>query len=129
MRISDWSSDVCSSDLVPVGKRHVKRQTTCRSRRTACRIFVNTLLIAKDIYPGQRERRTLTAKAGEPSRDRRPSFRDAVSWTKTRSSGRSEKHTSALQLLLRNSHAVFCLKKKNNINTAPQLLIHRHSPK
>src|SRR3546814_11347940 len=87
MRISDWSSDVCSSDLVPVGKRHVKRQTTCRSRRTACRIFVNTLLIAKDIYPGQRERRTLTAKAGEPSRDRRPSFRDAVSWTKTRSSG------------------------------------------
>src|SRR3546814_5284293 len=27
---------------------------------------------------------------------------------------RSEEHTSALQLLMRNSYAVFCLKKKKN---------------
>src|SRR3546814_7847328 len=29
---------------------------------------------------------------------------------------RSEEHTSALQSLMRNSYAVFCLKKKNNYN-------------
>src|SRR3546814_10676356 len=28
--------------------------------------------------------------------------------------GRSEEHTSELQSLMRNSYAVFCLKKKNN---------------
>src|SRR3546814_8188778 len=30
---------------------------------------------------------------------------------------RSEEHTSELQSLMRNSYAVFCLKKKNKINT------------
>src|SRR3546814_10046458 len=30
---------------------------------------------------------------------------------------RSEEHTSELQLLMRNSYAVFCLQKKNTINT------------
>src|SRR3546814_8047000 len=29
---------------------------------------------------------------------------------------RSEEHTSELQSLMRNSYAVFCLKKKNNTN-------------
>src|SRR3546814_3950056 len=32
--------------------------------------------------------------------------------------GRSEEHTSELQSLMRISYAVFCLKTKNNINTA-----------
>src|SRR3546814_6510025 len=31
-------------------------------------------------------------------------------------SGRSEEHTSELQSLMRNSYAVFCLKKKKNTN-------------
>src|SRR3546814_6447661 len=30
---------------------------------------------------------------------------------------RSEEHTSELQSLMRSSYAVFCLKKKNNMNT------------
>src|SRR3546814_10508418 len=30
---------------------------------------------------------------------------------------RSEEHTSELQSLMRNSYAVFCLKKKNELNT------------
>src|SRR3546814_5397139 len=33
-----------------------------------------------------------------------------------RGPGRSEEHTSELQSLMRNSYAVFCLKKKNNNN-------------
>src|SRR3546814_2400895 len=32
--------------------------------------------------------------------------------------GRSEEHTSELQSLMRISYAVFCLKKKHNINTS-----------
>src|SRR3546814_2409582 len=32
---------------------------------------------------------------------------------------RSEEHTSELQSLMRISYAVFCLKKKNNINYTP----------
>src|SRR3546814_8479411 len=32
---------------------------------------------------------------------------------------RSEEHTSELQSLMRNSYAVFCLKKKNNTNNLP----------
>src|SRR3546814_5979904 len=35
----------------------------------------------------------------------------------TDSSGRSEEHTSELQSLMRNSYAVFCLKKKTNTTT------------
>src|SRR3546814_7069295 len=38
---------------------------------------------------------------------------------------RSEEHTSELQSLMRNSYAVFCLKKKNNNNVRNDQ--HRHS--
>src|SRR3546814_10332294 len=34
--------------------------------------------------------------------------------------GRSEEHTSELQSLMRNSYAVFCLKKKTTQNTSPK---------
>src|SRR3546814_3024122 len=37
--------------------------------------------------------------------------------TTRRREGRSEEHTSELQSLMRNSYAVFCLKKKNNHNS------------
>src|SRR3546814_7189623 len=35
--------------------------------------------------------------------------------------GRSEEHTSELQSLMRNSYAVFCLTKKNNTASRPQI--------
>src|SRR3546814_9698668 len=37
--------------------------------------------------------------------------------SRTRSQGRSEEHTSELQSLMRTSYAVFCLKKKNFLNS------------
>src|SRR3546814_9765761 len=37
--------------------------------------------------------------------------------------GRSEEHTSELQSLMRISYAVFCLKKKNNIQTEHYIVI------
>src|SRR3546814_4214435 len=35
-------------------------------------------------------------------------------WSNQESGNRSEEHTSELQSIMRNSYAVFCLKKKNN---------------
>src|SRR3546814_3039633 len=40
-----------------------------------------------------------------------------VRWTGWVSNQRSEEHTSELQSLMRNSYAVFCLKKKNQQST------------
>src|SRR3546814_10011973 len=61
--------------------------------------------------------------AGFDSCDHRVEARQTVPYTATRmtdlnravreSSRRSEEHTSELQSLMRNSYAVFCLKKKN----------------
>src|SRR3546814_7568141 len=45
---------------------------------------------------------------------------------------RSEEHTSELQSLMRNSYAVFCLKKKKNKQTSSHMFNkyheHRHKP-
>src|SRR3546814_9023030 len=88
MRISDWSSDVCSSDL---HHRHVTRRA--QGRHEAAPRF-------------RRDR----ASAGLAERAGRLCI-------KSRSGGRahtlrSEEHTSELQSLMRISYAVFCLKKK-----------------
>src|SRR3546814_8643574 len=100
MRISDWSSDVCSSDLgslnvtavgdalrdalaKPVGKRPY-------------RIFVD----------GQKK-----------------GVEDILAIKNARQAalleGRSEEHTSELQSLMRISYAVFCLKKKKTNHYTP----------
>src|SRR3546814_2887760 len=47
----------------------------------------------------------------------RPAFRPGAASVAERPS-RSEEPTSELQSLMRNSYAVFCLKKKNNDNTS-----------
>src|SRR3546814_8205552 len=110
MRISDWSSDVCSSDLAtpasntadkyghgtilrdarhprakltPDGVRHIR--SSGRSSRVMAEEFGVSLSVIKAVRSGQ-------------------------SW---KSVIRSEEHTSELQSLMRISYAVFCLKKKN----------------
>src|SRR3546814_6493288 len=47
----------------------------------------------------------------EPVQSRRPDFRP-IEFLKDLRQIRSEEHTSELQSLMRNSYAVFCLKKK-----------------
>src|SRR3546814_10620713 len=84
MRISDWSSDVCSSDLAKTVRDRV-RHARCTSRR-------------EDLVAGRDQQDTRTV----------PYFHLRVV------GGRSEEHTSELQSLMRISYAVFCLKKKNN---------------
>src|SRR3546814_5364054 len=96
MRISDWSSDVCSSDL----------PEACARPGTMASSAMATSTVAP--WP----RRVMTAwrvcccgcllMAGSLG-----------GWHGTR----SEEHTSELQSLMRISYAVFCLKKKNTIDT------------
>src|SRR3546814_7551333 len=87
MRISDWSSDVCSSDLD-------RRQASPRCRR----VHVGGAQVRPDERPDVDGR----ASGLETLRDR----------SGRRARWRSEEHTSELQSLMRISYAVFCLKKK-----------------
>src|SRR3546814_8336009 len=92
MRISDWSSDVCSSDLA-------------RKRLLVVDDSVTTRTLEKSILEAAGYE-VLEAADG------------AEAWQLLGERGadlvvRSEEHTSELQSLMRISYAVFCLKKKN----------------
>src|SRR3546814_10835766 len=93
MRISDWSSDVCSSDL--------------REDRLAL-VPLN--------FPSGRTAICHLRRLREVDRANRTGQRAAIGAAignrRARLIGRSEEHTSELQSLMRNSYAVFCLKKK-----------------
>src|SRR3546814_4957298 len=104
MRISDWSSDVCSSDLSGCSRRligglvHLPPFSDANVDSGSCR----TLLFASR-RTGTGERQTgCRAFKQSSSLFRRHSVRQV----------RSEEHTSELQSLMRISYAVFCLKKK-----------------
>src|SRR3546814_6000496 len=101
MRISDWSSDVCSSDLiVPPDRIYpiVERRPASRDRGR------------RGDRPG--------ARCAEPRRHDRVRARfHAVFDARQPRRGRSEEHTSELQSLMRISYAVFCLKKKKTTTT------------
>src|SRR3546814_6908368 len=108
MRISDWSSDVCSSDLQPQ-----------KAHQLAWRIK------AADIAQfGQQDhgRHFVDATQGDQRlhhRCQRPLWQGPLHLDGeiSHSPARSEEHTSELQSLMRISYAVFCLKKKNNTST------------
>src|SRR3546814_2404546 len=114
MRISDWSSDVCSSDLstrrLPPRPfaRSSARSTGSRSHRRAKRR--PTAEADARLTRGRRHfpRRGACLSHG-PCRASEPaSAQDHVGDRALR----SEEHTSQLQSLMRISYAVFCLKKK-----------------
>src|SRR3546814_3110012 len=119
MRISDWSSDVCSSDLLrvvpgrdalslPVSKHGAPRDAQC------CGYLVVGLVAGRQpahLPP------TASDVVGGVARVRlAQSHRSAAASAATCfEMQRSEEHTSELQSLMRISYAVFCLKKKNKI--------------
>src|SRR3546814_2980512 len=110
MRISDWSSDVCSSDLlVEVGEQRREGpfrrhwNTTFHGLSSAtCALFI-TAPFASAVSTLET---TLLVFAGSTSR---LLARGVVM-------ARSEEHTSELQSLMRTSSAVFCFKKKTYTN-------------
>src|SRR3546814_5076606 len=103
MRISDWSSDVCSSDL-----------------QAASRIGGSPNLLRKSAPPppaSAAASRSLTRPgAALPLALPIPATRRLLCLIVC-SLSRSEEHTSELQSLMRISYAVFCLKKKKNKHT------------
>src|SRR3546814_7549692 len=103
MRISDWSSDVCSSDLDEAQSSLKKSAPKAPAER-----------LVKDIRRATRRhfsaedkiRIVLEGLRGEDS-IAELCCKDVIAQS------RSEEHTSELQSLMRISYAVFCLKKKN----------------
>src|SRR3546814_4996760 len=114
MRISDWSSDVCSSDLPTSfpdqdlqARRQDRRRPTRRSWSGFWKIDCSELRSAlSPRWPRMREYRPSTdVRLRRPQRFSADDPQDICSW-------RSEEHTSELQSLMRISYAVFGLKKK-----------------
>src|SRR3546814_8143986 len=137
MRIIDWSSDVCSSDLAIFAHRELFKAAECRRRHSAA---LKSSRCAKIACDRKRPRNPNPATKSQPFFDE---IRKTVlargcggsrvihfGWVSLNSrspmgSGfipaspnlhgfgrRSEEHTSELQSLMRISYAVFCLKKK-----------------
>src|SRR3546814_7690306 len=112
MRISDWSSDVCSSDLA----RSVMYQTAVALERsdkgdTKAKVLAR-ILTPLIKFRACRDARKVTGDAMEV----RGGCGYIEEWTEPRllrdaHLGRSEEHTSELQSLMRISYAVFCLNK------------------
>src|SRR3546814_9783714 len=139
MRISDWSSDVCSSDLPSVWY--------FRYRRAAHALSVPFLAIGYRGCASDQKEHELCVREGpqanRPGASQRLSCRDAggrhgrAGIVRRRPLGpehppiaqnRSEEHTSELQSLMRISYAVFCLKKKNTQPTI-QSSLHTYEQK
>src|SRR3546814_7118266 len=89
MRISDWSSDVCSSDLATMfGGNRLEKMRGIRKRK-------------------MRQNGPRHVDGSEVI-----GWRVETNAELTNERIRSEEHTSELQSLMRISYAVFCLKKK-----------------
>src|SRR3546814_8390087 len=114
MRISDWSSDVCSSDLRAILTLHGSRcrpsiglqTSSVRSGRSTHRLTCASWSTLGTTY-----------SAGRAMAARKLTYRqiaDLLLDLECGTTGRSEEHTSELQSLMRISYAVFCLKKQNH---------------
>src|SRR3546814_1919788 len=116
MRISDWSSDVCSSDLrtLQASQAHVLKQIDDAAQPIITAIMREkgaNIALARGATIQAANSLDITAEvvkrlnAAKPSVSTTPPAQPAQA--------RSEEHTSELQSLMRISYAVFCLKTKN----------------
>src|SRR3546814_5731088 len=110
MRISDWSSDVCSSDLAAV---HAALAEPARIGRGPTDSEPQRQRRDERDQQGEREKQPMALRQSRKPHlaalrtvIRAETVRLAPGW-------RSEEHTSELQSLMRISYAVFCLKNKN----------------
>src|SRR3546814_4897224 len=110
MRISDWSSDVCSSDLNPPRQwvqRHAGTGYIGNGRKAswAAQLVSNPQKACRP-KPGGAMAKLLAivARGGE----------ETLQWPSV-ALRRSEEHTSALQSLMRISYAAVCLKQTHRL--------------
>src|SRR3546814_5689169 len=114
MRISDWSSDVCSSDLPGAADRRYRCRSPCRSLVSGVQ-YPATLAQGSAILPAfSAIKKTACSTVSIPA---------------NLGGGRSEEHTSELQSLMRISYAVFCLKKKKKQQKTTEKTKHTHYKK
>src|SRR3546814_7811665 len=112
MRISDWSSDVCSSDL---SRRHLGLRGEMDGVEGRVAGVLSNRRSPSSSPPRKRGPISHRGRAWN-GREMGSRFRgNDVIFTE-----RSEEHTSELQSLMRISYAVFCLKKKKK-NKKPTL--------
>src|SRR3546814_4923304 len=115
MRISDWSSDVCSSDLHQSGgdadhdQRRPQGGPGARIARRQLRIEARECEDDRDLH----QLRRLEIDNAEVEPALAAAADEAQQLDPDQQHDRSEEHTSELQSLMRISYAVFCLKKKN----------------
>src|SRR3546814_9656853 len=144
MRISDWSSDVCSSDLfgevlnaggafvlgqdqlvvdqdVGIGRDGVEariRLGPVRNLAGLGRLVFQHLTLVEELQPAVHRR-------GDDQVGR-PGARTLFGQLPGEDLVRSEEHTSELQSLMRISYAVFCLKKKKTQTNSKQQQHNKH---
>src|SRR3546814_4725061 len=118
MRISDWSSDVCSSDLSAGGSvRMVAAYSAIRTKiqnsNPAHSPMVAPLTRLKARQTTASSRKNIKLQAGRSARRAAVNIITMLMPPHSTDENRSEEHTSELQSLMRISSAVFCLNKKN----------------
>src|SRR3546814_1268398 len=131
MRISDWSSDVCSSDLLTdidgvvwSGRPQMNPVIARYAVETDARRLADVVAGA-DVFLGVSAPGVLTAAMvqsmaarpvilalANPTPEIMPELVHEARPDAIIATGRSEEHTSELQSLMRISYAVFCFKKK-----------------
>src|SRR3546814_1381790 len=108
MRISDWSSDVCSSDLKTRSSKIMigtKSRIMSEPRAVSKRLLQRCKPPAKslpDLYQSQLNVEPRNYSMASPSSESNEVFQIMT---------RSDEHTSELESLMRHSYAVFCLTK------------------
>src|SRR3546814_2729990 len=141
MRISDWSSDVCSSDLLEAIEQgnygELPSPTYAIGFAKAYARAVDTdeveiggLVRTEAGVPRRPTAETLPYEPADPAH--LPPAGIAIvgvvlALVLVIGAGRSEEHTSELQSLMRILYAVFCLKKKNILVRSKQTLLSLHS--
>src|SRR3546814_4006623 len=107
MRISDWSSDVCSSDVDTTYVGNYALLNVIDDLKRIPGVGDASLLGELDYSMRIWLRPDKMARYGLTTRDVAAAIREQ---------NRSEEHTSELQSLMRTTYAVSCLKKKNTTN-------------
>src|SRR3546814_7458258 len=109
MRISDWSSDVCSSDLVADLLRSTEHDHAG--------VVIGSYPFFRDGAGGANFVVRATDAALVDACLAALAARLVTAGHTPVDGGRSEEHTSELQSLMRISYAVFCLNQKTSYNT------------
>src|SRR3546814_9620784 len=126
MRISDWSSDVCSSDLDIMRRQDDRDPALAQTAHHVPHVAAQLDIDPRGRFVEEQDLGFVAQRLG----DHHAAFHAARQFHDLRIAlipqrERSEEHTSELQSLMRISYAVFCLKKiKSKTLTFPYRHIH-----